>query len=324
MTGPVGSGAGMRGAAVGRPEDGTVQRHRGFCFSYVKLRAPIGRYSGYPYHFPGGDSVPTAENRRELARFLRTRRERITPAQVGLPANSRRRIRGLRREEVAVLAGLSPTWYTYLEQARDIRPSPEVLNSLADVLQLDEDERQYLHQLALGHIETVRPVTPSTPMNTLVADLVRACGEPQYPVYAIDYAGDVIAWNAAATEWYTDWSQLHGIERNIVWWMLMSGEARERIVDWTEDARDIVGRTRALSARFPHDPRVRELISRLHRESADFGRWWPDHEVRGQRLRSRRFRLKDLGIQNVRLAVVHPADDPQVTIAFHLPDHPAG
>jgi len=64
--------------------------------------------------------VPTAENRRELARFLRTRRERITPAQVGLPANTRRRIRGLRREEVAVLAGLSPTWYTYLEQARDI------------------------------------------------------------------------------------------------------------------------------------------------------------------------------------------------------------
>jgi len=105
--------------------------------------------------------VPTAENRRELARFLRTRRERITPAQVGLPANTRRRIRGLRREEVAVLAGLSPTWYTYLEQARDIRPSPEVLNSLADVLQLDEDERQYLHQLALGHVETVRPVTPS-------------------------------------------------------------------------------------------------------------------------------------------------------------------
>jgi transcriptional regulator with XRE-family HTH domain len=268
--------------------------------------------------------VPTAENRRELARFLRTRRERITPLQVGLPATTRRRIRGLRREEVAVLAGLSPTWYTYLEQARDIRPSPEVLDSLANVLQLDEDERQYLHQLALGHVETVRSVTPSGTMNTLVGELVRACGEPNYPVYAIDYAAEVIAWNDAATEWYTDWGRLHGIERNIVWWILMSPEAKERIVDWTEDARDIVGRTRALSARFPHDARVRELIARLHRESPDFGRWWPDHEVRGQRLRSRRFLLKDRSIHNMRLAVVHPADDPQVTIAFHLPVQPSG
>jgi len=263
--------------------------------------------------------VPTAENRRELARFLRTRRERITPTQVGLPTTTRRRIRGLRREEVAVLAGLSPTWYTYLEQARDIRPSPEVLDSLANVLQLDEDERQYLHQLALGHVESVRSVTPSSAMHTLVGDLVRACGDRDNPVYAFDYAGEVIAWNDAATEWYTDWGQLHGIERNIVWWMLMNREAKERIADWPEDARDIVGRTRALSARFPHDARLRELISRLHLESADFGRWWPDHEVRGQRLRYRRFRTKDASIRTMRLAVVHPADDPQITIAFHLP-----
>jgi transcriptional regulator with XRE-family HTH domain len=266
--------------------------------------------------------VPTAESRRELARFLRTRRERISPTQVGLPTSSRRRIRGLRREEVAVLAGLSPTWYTYLEQARDIRPSPEVLDSLADVLQLDEDERQYLHQLSLGHVDNVRTVSPASTIDSLVAELVRATGESKYPVYAINHAADVIAWNEAAVEWYTDWGRLDGLERNIVWWMLMNSEAQERIADWTEDAKDIVGRTRALSARFPQDPRVRELISRLHRESADFGRWWPDHEVRGQRLRSRRFRLRDDSIRTMRLAVVHPADDLQVTIAFHLPDHP--
>jgi transcriptional regulator with XRE-family HTH domain len=263
--------------------------------------------------------VPTAENRRELAQFLRTRRERITPDQVGLPTTSRRRIRGLRREEIAVLAGLSPTWYTYLEQARDIRPSPEVLDSLADVLQLDEDERQYLHQLALGHVETVRPVMPPSAINSLVSDLVQAANEPQYPVYAINYAADVIAWNDAATRWYTDWSRLHGLERNIVWWMLTSREAKERIVDWSEDARDIVGRTRALSARYPHDQRVTDLITRLRAESADFGRWWPNHEVRGQRSRFRRFRIVDEGIRTMRLAVVHPADDPQVTIAFHVP-----
>ncbi|HKN99015.1 MAG TPA: helix-turn-helix transcriptional regulator [Pseudonocardiaceae bacterium] len=265
--------------------------------------------------------MPTAENRREMAQFLRTRRERITPAQVGLPTAPRRRIRGLRREEVAVLAGLSPTWYTYLEQARDIHPSPEVLDSLADVLQLDEDERQYLHQLALGHVETVRPVMLPSAINSLVSDLVSAANQPQYPVYAINYAADVIAWNDAAARWYTDWGRLRGLDRNIVWWMLTSGEARERIVDWSEDARDIVGRTRALSARYPHDPKVTELITRLRAESADFGRWWPNHEIRGQRVRFRRFRIAGEDIKTMRLTVVHPADDPQVTIAFHIPVH---
>jgi transcriptional regulator with XRE-family HTH domain len=234
---------------------------------------------------------------------------------------ARRRIPGLRREEVAVLAGLSPTWYTYLEQARDIRPSPEVLDSLADVLQLDEDERQYVHQLALGHVKTVRQVNPSESVNSLIVDLLQvAGGRDQYPVYAINHAADVIAWNDAAVEWYTDWSALHGLERNIVWWMLMSDDARQRIVDWADDARDIVGRTRALSARFPHDARVSDLIARLHQESPHFGKWWPDHEVRGQRLRSRRFRLKDGTVRNMRLVVLHPADDPQITIAFHLPE----
>lgn len=263
--------------------------------------------------------MPTADNRRELARFLRTRRERITPTQVGLPMNSRRRTRGLRREEIAVLAGLSPTWYTYLEQARDIRPSPEVLDSLADVLRLDEDERQYLHQLALGHVETVRPVMPPSAIGGLVSDLVRAANQPEHPIYVINYAAEVIAWNDAAVRWYTDWGRLQGIERNIVWWILTSDEARERIVDWSEDARDIVGRTRALSARFPHDAKVNELISRLRAESAEFNRWWPDHEVRGQRSRFRRFRIPEIGTRTMRLAVVHPADDLQVTIAFHVP-----
>jgi transcriptional regulator with XRE-family HTH domain len=264
--------------------------------------------------------MASSDNRRELARFLRTRRERITPGQVGLPESLRRRTRGLRREEVAVLAGLSPTWYTYLEQARDIRPSPEVLDSLAHVLQLTEDERQYLHQLALGHVENTFPVTPAALVNSLVVDLVALAGQNPYPLYAIDYAGEVIAWNDAARTWYTDWAALQGIERNIVWWMLMNPEARERIVDWIDDARDIVGRTRALSARFPHDPRVTELITRLHAESQEFVRWWPDHEVRGQGQRSRQFRVDGLGIRTMRLVVVHPADDPHVTMAFHLPE----
>jgi transcriptional regulator with XRE-family HTH domain len=255
--------------------------------------------------------------RLELARFLRSRRERISPDQVGLPVGRRRRTPGLRREEVAVLAGLSPTWYTYLEQAREIQPSPEVLDSLSNVLQLSEDERRYIHDLALGRAPERLDRQPETAW--LVAELVNVAGNGPSPVYALDYAGEVIAWNAAAAEWYTDWSVREGIERNIVWWLMTSPDARERIVDWAEDARDIVGRTRALSARYRHDRKVGELIRRLHAVSPDFRTWWADHEVRGQRIRPRRLRHPELGIRSMWLAVVHPADDARMTVAFHLP-----
>jgi transcriptional regulator with XRE-family HTH domain len=266
---------------------------------------------------------PASHSRHELARFLRIRREQITPAQVGLPVSARRRTQGLRREEVAVLAGVSPTWYTYLEQGREIQPSPEVLDSLARVLRLTEDERQYVHQLALGHVKNARPVESQATMIPLVRSLVRVAGQSPYPLYAFDYAGAVLAWNEAATQWYTDWVALRDIERNIVWWMLTNPQARERIVDWEEDARDIVATTRAVSARYPHDQRVRELITRLTEESEEFRRWWPNHEVRGQRSRTRRFRLNDHDVRTMRLVVAHPVDALNVTMAFHLPDTPA-
>jgi hypothetical protein len=94
----------------------------------------------------------SADSRRELGRFLKSRRAKVTPADAGIPVGARRRISGLRREEVAILAGLSPTWYTYLEQGRDIHRSAGVVDALARVLRLTEDERRYLHLLALGAV----------------------------------------------------------------------------------------------------------------------------------------------------------------------------
>jgi transcriptional regulator with XRE-family HTH domain len=263
--------------------------------------------------------MSSRQNREELARFLRTRRQRIPPADVGLPHSRRRRTEGLRREEVAVLAGLSPTWYTYLEQARDIRPSPEVLNSLANVLAMTEDERQYMLQLA-GHVPTPAPQEDQD--ISLIHELVRRTGDTPYPLYVLDYMGGVLAWNDAAATWYTDWSTRHGVERNIVWWLVTSDGARERIVDWEDDARDIVGRTRAIAARYPQDTAFRGLLAGLHEKSADFRRWWADHEIRGQRLRVRRFRHSSGRVYAMYLAVVHPSDDLSVTIVFHLPATP--
>jgi transcriptional regulator with XRE-family HTH domain len=171
---------------------------------------------------------------RELAGFLRSRRARIDPEQVGFPVGARRRSQGLRREEVAVLAGVSPTWYTYLEQGRNINPSPEVLDSLAQVLLLTEDERRYVHLLALGH----PPVVTAQPSGSsdLLADVVAAIGDCPHPLYAENHRGDVIAWNQAAVHWYTDFAALPTGRCNMLWWLMTSPEARQRIPDWAEDA----------------------------------------------------------------------------------------
>jgi transcriptional regulator with XRE-family HTH domain len=256
-------------------------------------------------------------SRRELAHFLRSRRERVRPDAVGLPIGPRRRTRGLRREEVAVLAGLSPTWYTYLEQGRDIRPSPEVLESLARVLGLSEDERMYVRNLVQRRGVKPDPAVDQVAV-ALVREIVAVAEASEWPVYAFDHLGSVLSWNRAAGEWYTDWGALSAEDRNIVWWMVTAAEARERIADWECDARDIVARFRAASARYPADGRMLDLVSRLNQASPEFARWWADHDIRGQRMRVRRFR-RGAQVRAMRLVVAHPSDYNEVSLAYHLP-----
>ncbi len=261
----------------------------------------------------------SAESRRELAHFLRSRRERLTPADVGLPAGPRRRAPGLRREDVAVLAGLSPTWYTYLEQARDIHPSPEVLDSLARVLGLTEDERRYLHTLAHGNVSKPRPLVGEVPAEEIVRQLVLTAEESPYPVYAADLYGDVIAWNRAAATYYTDWGRLPEGRRNMIRWLLTAPEAKQRLPDWSEDAREIVARWRVITAKNDGGSRLRALVEEFKQDSPEFGRWWDRHEVREQRSRLRRFRLPQLGEQVMRLIVVRAPEFEPCFVAFHLP-----
>ncbi|PRX97103.1 helix-turn-helix transcriptional regulator [Allonocardiopsis opalescens] len=256
-------------------------------------------------------------SRRELAEFLRNRRARISPGQVGIPVGSRRRTSGLRREEVAVLAGLSPTWYTYLEQGRNIHPSPEVLDSLARVLQLSEDERGYMHILAYGHV--VKPQPAEKPADELLRQIVDAVGSGPYPVYAANQYGELIAWNRAAAEWYDDWDRLPPADRNIVRWMVTSPRARERLLDWEDDTQDAIARWRAESAKWPSDERLRDLIAEFTRLSSDFARWWDGHEVREHRVRIRRFRLPQIGIRSVRLVPLGAPDTLPSGIVLHLP-----
>jgi transcriptional regulator with XRE-family HTH domain len=258
-------------------------------------------------------------NRQELARFLQSRRARLTPADVGLPPGLRRRAPGLRREEVAILSGLSPSWYTYLEQARNIHPSAQVLDSLARVLQLSEDERSYLHALANPTTPAPQPPVPDVTGEVLIRQLVQAAEHSPYPVYGIDLYSDLIAWNPAVEGYYTDFGRLPPRRRNMLRWLLESPEAKRRLPDWNDDTRDVVARLRNMTAQYDGDRRLRALVDEFKRSSPEFEGWWHEHHVLGHGSRQRRFQHPQFGEQTLRLLVVRAPDFAPAIVVFHLP-----
>ncbi|MEV6605488.1 helix-turn-helix transcriptional regulator [Kutzneria sp. NPDC051319] len=258
------------------------------------------------------------DKRNELAAFLRTRRERIPPESVGLPAGSRRRTNGLRREEVAVLAGVSPTWYTYLEQGRNIRPSTEVLDSLARVLGLSEDERRYMHMLAHGQAPPANRSQDPQP-GQFISEVVTALSSDDCPIYHANQNGDVLAWNAAAVSWYGDFAAMPPERRNIMWWTFTEPTARDRLVEWEDEARDYVARFRGVWAQRPQDKTLHAIIADLREASPDFNRWWNGHDVVGQRTRTRLLRHPVHGIREWHLVVLYMADNSFDAIIVHVP-----
>jgi transcriptional regulator with XRE-family HTH domain len=214
--------------------------------------------------------------RREFAAFLRTRREGMVPADVGLPEGFRRRTPGLRREELAMLAGVGTTWYTWLEQGRDVRPSPQVLNALANALRLDEAERQHL--FALGSRGTLPPAltvpeSVDEPLKRMLANLTHQ------PAYVLGRRWDVLAWNRAAVKLFGDYAMLDRDERNIMHRLFADPAHRRLLVEWEAVARVSLAMFRADSARFAGDPDFERLIALLKAESKEFRDWWSRHEV---------------------------------------------
>jgi transcriptional regulator with XRE-family HTH domain len=292
------------------------------CSACVDLRHRVGPSSGSgPCDSPDRKvrGMPTrTQNRTDLGEFLRTRRERIRPDHVGLPAGPRRRTRGLRREEVAVLAGLSPTWYTYLEQGRDIRASSQVVESLTRVLRLDDDERKYFYLLAHGQtppVGTEESAVRRDAATDRVIGAMRGAGEP---MYADNLYGDIVAWNDAASHWYTDFSRLPPGRRNMLWWVFSDPLARDRLVNWAEDAQDLVARFRLASATRPHDKRFQELTAAAWAASDDFRGWWPAHEVRDHHPRMRELR-SDGGRTRVFELVALRTVESFHSVIFHMP-----
>jgi transcriptional regulator with XRE-family HTH domain len=261
-----------------------------------------------------------------LGQLLRSRRERLTPAEVGLPAGSRRRTAGLRREEVALLANVSATYYTFLEQGRQVRPSAQVIDSLAAALRMSAAERRYLEVLAYGGDNASRgggPATaPAERLDAGVADLVQRL-EP-FPTIVKGRRWDVLAANPAARELFTDWDALPDGERNLVRWMFTTDRAREVYLEWEPEARAMLGRFRLAAAGHRDDQDFTALIAELQRDSEHVRDWWPRHDVIAVGSGSKKLRHPRLGPVSYSHVVLQVADNPDQTLVTYSPATGAG
>lgn len=216
--------------------------------------------------------------RKELADFLKTRRARLRPSDVGLLNGTRRRTPGLRREEVALLANIGVTWYTRLEQGASINASPGVLTAIAKALQLTEHERQHLFLLA-GQ----RPAEPTVAETENVSGVLQRVLDALDPCPAIVRGRryDVLAWNRAAVALFGDYGAMDERHRNTVWRFFMDPTARTCMPRSHESASKFVGQFRAIAAKYLDDPCFQSLIAELFEGSPDFRRYWSQHDVRG-------------------------------------------
>ena len=215
-------------------------------------------------------------DRAALGAFLRSRRDRLTPAQAGMAAfPGARRVPGLRKEELAVLAGLSPDYYSRLEQGRQANVSDEVLDALARALRLDEVEHAHLRDLA-APARRRRP-SRSAPQQADPGLLRLMTGLDHLPALVLGQRGEVLAGNALLTAVL---GHAFGPGSNFLRWLFLDPLARERIVNWAEFAAASVGALRRDAARHPDDAALRALIDELRAADADVARWWDDQGVR--------------------------------------------
>ncbi|CCF85241.1 helix-turn-helix transcriptional regulator [Nitrolancea hollandica] len=259
-----------------------------------------------------------SERRNQLASFLRMCRERLPPDYVDHSSSrSRRRVKGLRREEVAELAEISVSWYTRLEQGRDISVSVDALHRIADALRLSPAEREYL--LSLG---TSRPPSRALRSAVLVPSWLQHFLDCQgvNPAYVFDPRLDVLASNhAARLVFMTDERLLPPIERNLVWQIFLNPLMRKLIVNWEANAKGVLALFRASWAHYPNDGSFVELIRDLERASPEFRQWWSVHDVAARPVDQKELDHPVVGRLLLQQSGFQVIDHPELTVAVYLP-----
>lgn len=260
--------------------------------------------------------IDDKERRQALADFLRTRRERLMPQEVGLPATARRRTQGLRREEVAQLASISTSWYTALEQARGIHPSEEILENLAEALRFTPAERRHLFLLAQQHPVNKRlesEETASPALQKLIHSLA------QHPAYIMGRRWDLIDWNQSAELVFKFGTIQPPHRRNLIWRFFTTPYLREQNNDWERAARAGVARFRADSARYPGDPLFAQLVHDLQHISDEFGLWWSQHDVHPVEDGRKEMNHPELGHLQFDHMTLHMPNTPDIRIVIYTP-----
>lgn len=254
----------------------------------------------------------------ELAAFLRTRRERLDPQDFGLPSRRQaRRTPGLRREEVAELAGVSVDYIVRLEQARGLRPSAEVVEALSRALRLAPDERAYLFGLARQ-----RPRNGDKLATTAAPSLVRLVADlSPLPAMLMNHRYDILAWNGEMARLLLDFDALPPSQRNAMWLCLMHPQIREFYVDRERVVREGVAHLRAAWAAHPEDQALSDLIAECITRDEEFARLWDERDVKVNGRGRKVMRHPDVGVIAVHFETLTPLQDPdQLLVIYRAAD----
>jgi transcriptional regulator with XRE-family HTH domain len=258
-----------------------------------------------------------AGTNRELADFLRRARSQVDPARAGLPPDGRvRRVPGLRREEVALLAGVSTDYYARLEQGRRITPSPAVVEAIGRALGLDAAGRAHLEDLiGLAAAPVRRRAAAVQRVRPGLYQLLEALdGEP---ALVLGRRTDVLAVNRMGAALFADFDRMPVAQRNYARWMFLDDHARALFVDWDDQARAAVESLRFEVGRDPHDRATAALVAELREHSAEFDHWWEQHRVHQRTHGSKRLRHPLVGDLTVEYETLSPPGDPDTTLFIY-------
>ncbi|MBH1937876.1 helix-turn-helix domain-containing protein [Streptomyces sp. AV19] len=254
----------------------------------------------------------------ELSEFLRSRRARLRPEDVGLtPFGGRRRVPGLRREELAQVAGVSVAYYTRLEQGRGQNVSDAVLDAIAGALRLTGAERSHLNKLA-------RPAARGTGRGAARPQRVRPAVRnlldtmDNVPAYVLGRRMDILAWNRLAAALLGDFAAVPAQRRNMAWMIFLDPASRELYAEWDRKAADIVALLRMHAGSYPDDPALASLIGELSMKSEEFRRLWAAHDVRDKCYGVKKFHHPVVGGLTLNCeTLVLPQDPDQSVVTYH-------
>ena len=255
--------------------------------------------------------------RKELAEFLQALRQRGIPEEFGFPAGARRRTQGLRREEVAQLSGISATWYTWIEQGRNVNVSAEALERLATALKLSKSERTYL----FGMADRRDPQAHMLESDTAPDTLVRMLDSIQIPAYIMGRTWDVLAWNQAASELFVDWLEKPIIDThpNLLRFVFQHPSAKQFVVDWEMRARRVVAEFRADCRSHLEEPELKKLVLDLAKASPDFEGFWKQHDVLERQGGQRKFMHPKHGLISYQQVTLRPVELEQLKLVLLQP-----